>query len=606
MIKHLKDNSGINYGGKANSLIKLRDNHFNVPSFFVIESDDFKSFLDSNNLIDEIPKMLKKHDYKEIKKLILSKEINDKLKLKIKREFKKLKSKTVSVRSSASNEDGTSKSFAGQYETYLDVSFDNIYDCIKKCWASLYDENVIEYSKEANLYGMNVVIQKMINPDYAGVAFSNDPTRDTNNYSLVEMVHGTGEKLVSGQVTPTKFLIRRQSLNVDFKIGEININKKVLNKLEKIILKIEEAYDTSMDIEFAITNKTIYILQARPITATSPVNKGFTLTISRPKSIIEEQVYFMGEYRGIKNVTRGMYYFKPLFMYRPENSNVDIYYNCQDLEEDPGMMYYYMDLDFNKIKKYVKKAEDNINYINNIIDNNLDFNLDEYIEKISEIYPLSSLGQLAGHFDAVSDRLRNLLYDYRNKYDYIIYKSEDYLVDYIKDKLSEKYKKYINFITLEEFKNSMLPSISELEKRKKGYIYYEKLYVVEDYEAWLKNNKMYIQDDEESKDGTLEGQVAYPGKIIGKVCKVFSERDFDKFNEGNILVTPMTTPKFTKLVKKASGIVTDEGGVTCHASIVSRELKIPCIVGCKNATKVLNDGDEIIIDTDKNKVYINN
>jgi pyruvate,water dikinase len=66
-----------------------------------------------------------------------------------------------------------------------------------------------------------------------------------------------------------------------------------------------------------------------------------------------------------------------------------------------------------------------------------------------------------------------------------------------------------------------------------------------------------------------------------------------------ILVTPMTRPEVVPFLKDAKGIVTDEGGITCHAAIVSRELKIPCIIGTKNATKVLKDGMEIEIDADK-------
>lgn len=66
----------------------------------------------------------------------------------------------------------------------------------------------------------------------------------------------------------------------------------------------------------------------------------------------------------------------------------------------------------------------------------------------------------------------------------------------------------------------------------------------------------------------------------------------------------MTVPKFIEIMKKASAIVTDEGGITCHAAIVSRELKIPCIVGCKNITKELKDGDMIEVDADKGKIRI--
>ena len=68
-----------------------------------------------------------------------------------------------------------------------------------------------------------------------------------------------------------------------------------------------------------------------------------------------------------------------------------------------------------------------------------------------------------------------------------------------------------------------------------------------------------------------------------------------KFEQGDILVASMTRPELVPAMKKAAAVITDEGGITCHAAIVSRELGIPCIIGTKIATKVLNDGDLVEI-----------
>ena len=77
---------------------------------------------------------------------------------------------------------------------------------------------------------MNVVVQQMINPEYAGVAFTIDPTTDTNNYSVIEMVQGLGAKLVSGEITPTKFLVRRETKNIDLVIGNIEIEESIIKE----------------------------------------------------------------------------------------------------------------------------------------------------------------------------------------------------------------------------------------------------------------------------------------------------------------------------------------------------------------------------------------
>ena len=80
---------------------------------------------------------------------------------------------------------------------------------------------------------------------------------------------------------------------------------------------------------------------------------------------------------------------------------------------------------------------------------------------------------------------------------------------------------------------------------------------------------------------------------------VFTNADVAKVTEGDVLVSPMTKPEFLMAMKKASAIVTDEGGITCHAAIVSRELDKPCIIGTKTATKVFKDGDIVAIDASR-------
>ena len=88
----------------------------------------------------------------------------------------------------------------------------------------------------------------------------------------------------------------------------------------------------------------------------------------------------------------------------------------------------------------------------------------------------------------------------------------------------------------------------------------------------------------------INGQTASQGYAKGIARVVLNQSQFDRFNEGEILVTGMTRPEFVPLMKKAAAIVTNEGGITCHAAIVSRELGKPCIIGTKNATTLIPDG----------------
>lgn len=115
--------------------------------------------------------------------------------------------------------------------------------------------------------------------------------------------------------------------------------------------------------------------------------------------------------------------------------------------------------------------------------------------------------------------------------------------------------------------------------------------------------KKTIQIKEESSDvDELKGSTASPGKASGKVKIIRVLDDMKKFQKGDVLVTHMTSPRFMAAISKSSAIITDEGGITSHAAIVSRELGIPCIVGTKIATKVFKDGDLVEVDADKGMV----
>ncbi len=111
------------------------------------------------------------------------------------------------------------------------------------------------------------------------------------------------------------------------------------------------------------------------------------------------------------------------------------------------------------------------------------------------------------------------------------------------------------------------------------------------------------EEESEAKEVLVKGLAASPGIGSGKVKVIFSVDELDKIKEGDVLVTTMTNPDMVPAMKRASAIVTDEGGMTCHAAIVSRELGIPCVVGTGEATKVLSDGMEVTVDGTRGVVY---
>lgn len=148
-------------------------------------------------------------------------------------------------------------------------------------------------------------------------------------------------------------------------------------------------------------------------------------------------------------------------------------------------------------------------------------------------------------------------------------------------------------------------NLETINKRKKATLV---IFTLEGYEilngedAENLHRQIFVNDI--SKTEQIQGTIASKGSATGIVKIVKKTHDFINFQEGDILVTSMTRPEMVILMEKAAAIVTDEGGITCHASIVSRELKKPCIIGTKIATQALKDGDVVEVNANEGFVKI--
>ena len=177
------------------------------------------------------------------------------------------------VRSSGIGEDGEGNSYAGIFESYLDIPSERVFEAVQKVWQSIESTRSKMYSDERDtaVKAMGVVIQQMIDADYAGVAFSVCPIEKDNRIALLEVVAGVGESLVSGQKTPAT--IRVNKLTGAMRVqrhGADELSTEALEEIAEIITplieKIEDAYGIPVDVEWAIAQGKPYILQARPIT----------------------------------------------------------------------------------------------------------------------------------------------------------------------------------------------------------------------------------------------------------------------------------------------------------------------------------------------------
>ena len=125
-----------------------------------------------------------------------------------------------------------------------------------------------------------------------------------------------------------------------------------------------------------------------------------------------------------------------------------------------------------------------------------------------------------------------------------------------------------------------------------------------DDKAKIEEKKYFSASLLSVEEEILRGNVACSGKAIGTAKVLMNPTESYKVNHGDILVTSMTSPDFMPAIRKCAGIITNEGGITCHASVIAREFNIPCIIGTKIATQVISDGDQIEVDADQGVINI--
>jgi len=299
-------------GGKGANLGEMLKIGIPVPPGFVILAKAFEKFLEENDVNVEINRMWHKINIEDLESVEESSEILRDLILKgkmpkeIEREildvFKKLKAKYVAVRSSATAEDSKIDSWAGELETYLNTTKENLIENVKKCWASLYAPRALFYRAKRNLWdkkvSIGVVVQKMVQSEVAGVCFTVHPVTKDKNQMVIEACWGLGEILVQGKITPDSYVIDKSKLKAqnskfildinknpqekmiiranggvkEVKVPKVKIERQKLSErqikdLARLCLKIENHYKHPQDIEWALEKNKFYILQTRPITA---------------------------------------------------------------------------------------------------------------------------------------------------------------------------------------------------------------------------------------------------------------------------------------------------------------------------------------------------
>ncbi len=622
-------------GGKAANLAKLLKADLPVPDGIAVGLSAF----DDNGLLDDDAK------------LQVQKELNP--------------AKLYAVRSSALAEDAEGASWAGQFETFLNTQSGDVVAKIEECHNSA-KQRAKAYAKDKvsnGQFDIAVVVQEMLNPEYAGVLFTKDPV--TGQDSLVtEYVKGVGEELVSGRADPKRIVI-----------GEVNDTPFDVNQLSDLAQKVERLFGVPQDIEWTWSDGKIWLVQARPITATQEIRNGYYL--GEP-----EELFYWGPSR-----TEPMYMsdfmaaMERLFMTMVNDSSLPTPPKSLVLFDEGKMVYLSDAKDFFGWCEKVFEAYKKLNQLDSDIANwkaeseklpelsGTAFNEAVinawYYTEFAEFSLYGSEAALAkqlSRFDAETRQEIWAVFTVPDNPTFLARIDKELAETHDPAAMAEKYpwiqdgyhglsdtaKQYfeerLKVVSDESFstedhepkRQELIAKLDLTEVEVSALTLARRLAeFMDDRKAWMMHTRRLLKRsvgniehgwffdgskvtlidgnnthelwqryvDFKAATNAVVGVVASNGGkhfINGEVAIVSSPND--SVDDGKVVVVPSTSPSYVPLMRKAKALITDHGGMMSHAAIVAREFNLPCIVGTKQATKVLQNGDKVVLDLVRGEV----
>lgn len=299
-------------GGKACNLALLQQSGFEVPDGFVVTTKAYLEFAQSPDISSAVKKCIEEATSMdgslledasaEVRQAIRRADVSENLIESIREAYERLGGGSVAIRSSATAEDLPSASFAGQYDTFLNVKgIERICETVKECFASMWTRRAVSYRKNNGIphdgMALAVVVQEMVRPVSAGVLFTKNPLSNNGHEMMIEANFGLGESVVSGETTPDRYIVARDSDGFTVIGKEIGTKDSMVQskedgqegvrlielprdrsedsclsdsqtiKLAEIGDSIEALFGSPQDIEWAIDDTgSLRILQSRPVT----------------------------------------------------------------------------------------------------------------------------------------------------------------------------------------------------------------------------------------------------------------------------------------------------------------------------------------------------
>ena len=262
-------------GNKGKFLLLMKQNGFNVPDGFVLDSDTYDETVrgKAEEIIFQALENLNKDNIKETSNGL--NELFNKIKLP-ERTADEIKSivrsgKLYAVRSSGTKEDLDEFSFAGQYQTFLNTKPEDVEARVIDCYRSMFSEIILSYlvNRKIDLKDlkMSVVVQEMVASDKSGICFTIDPVTGNDKTMLIEVSEGLGEDIVSGKTVPEQYHYNwYDNKETDRKADNKLISEAKVEEYAKVFASIQQQFGYPCDIEFAIKDDELFILQSRRIT----------------------------------------------------------------------------------------------------------------------------------------------------------------------------------------------------------------------------------------------------------------------------------------------------------------------------------------------------
>lgn len=321
-------------------------------------------------------------------------------------------------------------------------------------------------------------------------------------------------------------------------------------------------------------------------------------TVKRDISLFSVLAWNKGYYHYLKQKTGWRY---PIILYYDSNI-VNFYHKLKDFQHFKKIITQKLINDEKLFNRLNKQFQSDVNRLKFIYQN---MRLQDY----RKIYDLS--GKIMSFYIfVVSDRFvaaKPVAWQSRKMSEEILYqvdwKLEKLLINELNQlKINPKLAHFLTLKDIDRIINSKKINDVKIAKRAKGYIIIDgKIDKETDLSRYCVEHNLINPEDkiDIQNQSIIKGQVAFSGTAKGKIKIIYNQKDLDKIEKGDILITTMTNANYIQAIKKCSAFITDEGGITCHAAIISRELGIPCIIGTRIATKVLKDGDLVEVDANK-------